>query len=792
MIDQIGPRDEGADSPDALDLGKYREQIRLDIGVVADDTRWTKWRPLIDVPIMLLFIVAMTMLFAPPGSRHYDLPMNDSIAVQSIRADRDILVEDRRATELRQVLAGSRVLDVFDFDPERYFVLGDQVRYAVQELKLAKVTENKGDIAEQRAKFAADLGAPVSAGVFSIIRKMKEPEDIAAALNYFLNLALDRIVVAKKSHLPKGDELLIRDLSLETESRLIGTTRILDLRSLRRMMTARAVDAPYGEARIVRSWILDTAHTLAGANLTPNQEETERRRTSAVSDIAPVFVRIHAGEVILRRGDRVTEPIRERIKLLNQGLSDRVQWAETAAVAILLAGLVILGFGFFRRGRVPLQFSRKSSFLSLTIFGGVAAVSVATYYAGLGLAEGFGFDPQIAAYFAPLALATVLIALLIDARTSLLVGIGLTLFVAYRVDGGLWLVTYYLVGVLIAGIAARSSRRRLDLLKTGMYVGLAQAVLVPIIIVLSGQSFASLLLPMVAAAMASGALVSLATLGALPLFEHWFDEATELRLLEMAAGDSPILKELALTSPGTYHHSIMVANLAEAGANAVGANGLRCRVMALYHDIGKIRRPSYFSENQRAGENLHDRISPESSAKIIFDHVRDGLQMAKKEKLGNAVIEGIVEHHGTSLLRAFYQRALQGPHGNGTREEYFRYPGRKPKSREAGILMLADSTEAATRALTNPDPQELRQRVNQVLDRQVSDGQLDNCEMTLKDLAQMEEAFVRVLTLGVYHNRIEYPPTPGSGERLADDLDRKSDYGDRGVRFLRRMVERSN
>jgi putative nucleotidyltransferase with HDIG domain len=473
-------------------------------------------------------------------------------------------------------------------------------------------------------------------------------------------------------------------------------------------------------------------------------------------------------------------------------LSDRVQWAETAAVAILLAGLVMLGFGFFRRGRVPLQFSRKSSFLSLTIFGGVAALSVATYYAGLGLAEGFGFDPQIAAYFAPLALATVLIALLIDARTSLLVGIGLTLFVAYRVDGGLWLVTYYLVGVLIAGIAARSSRRRLDLLKTGMYVGLAQAVLVPIIIVLSGQSFASLLLPMIAAAMASGALVSLATLGALPLFEHWFDEATELRLLEMAAGDSPILKELALTSPGTYHHSIMVANLAEAGADAVGANGLRCRVMALYHDIGKIRRPSYFSENQRAGENLHDRIPPESSAKIIFDHVRDGLQMAKKERLGNAVIEGIVEHHGTSLLRAFYQRALQGPHGNGTREEYFRYPGRKPKSREAGILMLADSTEAATRALTNPDPQELRQRVNQVLDRQVSDGQLDNCEMTLKDLAQMEEAFVRVLTLGVYHNRIEYPPTPGSGERLADDLDRKSDYGDRGVRFLRRMVERSN
>ncbi len=792
MIDHIRPEDDNADVIGSDDLSRYREQIRDDIDKVAADRRWTRWHPWIDVPVLLLFVASMTMLFAPPGQRNYEVPDVDSVAIQTIRADRDVLVEDQRATALRRKAAQADVLNVFDFDPERFFVLGDQVRSAVSELRKSTNDTVNPVTSERREKFAADLGAPVSSGVFSIIEKMKEPEDVAAALNYFLNLALDRIVVAKKSQLPRGDELLIRDQSLGTESRLIGTTRILDLRSLRRMMTARAVDAPYGEARIVRSWILDTAHALAAPNLAPNQNETAQRRDDAVAGIAPVFVRIHAGEVILRRGDRVTDSVRERIQLLNQGLSDRIQWAETAAVAILLTGIVLLGFGFFRRGRVPLQFTRKSSILSLSTFAGVAAFSVATYYAGLGLAEGFDFDPQVAAYFAPLALATVLIALLMDARTSLLVGIGLTLFVAYRVDGGLWLVTYYLVGVLIAGIAARSSRRRVDLLKTGMYVGLAQAVLVPIIIVLSGQSFATLLLPMLAAALVSGVLVAIAALGALPLLEQLFDEATELRLLEMAAGDSPILKELALTSPGTYHHSIMVANLAEAGAEAVGANGLQCRVMALYHDIGKIRRPSYFSENQHPGENLHDRIPPESSAKIIFDHVRDGLHMARREKLGHAVLEGIVEHHGTGLLRGFYQRALQGPSGNLVTEESFRYPGQKPRSRESGILMLADSTEAATRALNNPAPNELRQRVNEVLERQISDGQLDNCDLTMKDISKMEESFVRVLTLGVYHNRIEYPPSSGSGDQVAATLDRNSENGDRGVRFLRRMVERSS
>ncbi len=340
--------------------------------------------------------------------------------------------------------------------------------------------------------------------------------------------------------------------------------------------------------------------------------------------------------------------------------------------------------------------------------------------------------------------------------------------------------------MLIAGIVARSIKRRTDLLKYGMAIGVAQAALVPILIVLSGQSFADLLLPLLSAALVSGALVALLALGALPLLEQAFDMATELRLLEMAAGDNPILNELAMTSPGTYHHSVMVANLAESAALAIGASGFEM--------------PGHGALSRYRKDQATETISTKTSApvktcmigcrrtrrlKVIFDHVRDGLQMARQQGLGSTVLLGIAQHHGTGLLRGFYQKALHGPEGNTVKEEDFRYPGQKPQSREAGVLMLADSTEAATRALKDPSPADVRRRVNEVLEAQILDGQLEDCDLTMKDLAAVEVAFTRILTLGVYHNRIEYPKLPSAEQRKLQN--ENSSTGHRGVGFLRRL-----
>ena len=535
-------------------------------------------------------------------------------------------------------------------------------------------------------------------------------------------------------------------------------------------MTARAGDAPYGSARIVRSWILDTAQELARANLTANAVATNELQKQAVDAVEPVFLRIAAGEVLLRRGDRVSAGARERIRMLNEKAENRTAWGETIAVALLLTGIMVLAAVFFSRGRVPLDFGRKAACMTLAISGLTAGIGVAMFYAGLGLADGIGFDARLAPYFMPLAIGTGLIALLVDARTSLLAGIALTLFLAYRVNGDLGLVTYYIVGMLTAGIAARHCRRRLDLLRIGLAVAVTQAAVVPVIALLSGLPLDMSLLPQVLAALTSGALVGIVILGVLPVLELAFDEVTDPRLVELASADHPLLKELALKAPGTYYHSTMVANLAEAGADAVGANGLMCRVMALYHDIGKISRPGYFMENQREDENIHDRIPSHASARAIFGHVLDGLSMAQKARLGRPVLDGIAQHHGTSLLRSFYAKA-QREGFNGPEDEY-RYPGPRPTRRETGILLLADSIEAATRALKDPSPAAVRQRVRDIVHERANDGQLDDCHLTMKDVAALEETFIRTLSLGAFHNRIDYPPLHGSGGNSENDAGR--------------------
>lgn len=779
---------DGADRSNELaDLEREREELRQAAQQALAAERWSNWRPWVDVLLLVVFIGLMTVLFAPPGQRVHPVPPVDKVAATEIRAERDVLVADRRATALRRDEAAAAVLPIFDFDSELYFNLGDRVAGAVSGLK-QRLGDSGLTFDQRRAAFEEELGLSVDGSIFSLIEKLAEPTDLAIAINFFLNIALDRMVVEDRAALPRRGGIEIRDLALGGQTRLYQLGAILDLRQVRRLMSARAGDAPYGSARVVRSWILESAIRLARANLRGNEAETQAQRDAAVAGIEPVFVRIEAGEVLVRRGDRVTPRIQERIRMLNESAGGRAQWAETVAVAVLLTGVVVLAGVFFQRGRVPQKLSRKSVYLTFCIVLVSAAIAVAMFYAGRGLAEGLGFGRDTAAYFVPLALATALVSVLIDARTSLLVGIGLTLLVAYRVDGDLWLITYYIVGVLVAGIATRGCRRRSDLLRPGLAVAAAQAAVVPVTIVLGGEMFGPEHIPYLVAAGVSGALVAICVLGLLPLLEFLFDESTDLRLLELASADSPLLKSLALHAPGSYYASVIVGNLCEAAADAVGGNGLRARVMALYHDIGKMSRSSYFAENQRDG-NVHDRLSPEISTRIVFSHVKAGIEVAAKARLGQAVTEAITQHHGTTLLRPFYAKALERAQRTGetVHEETFRYPGPKPKSREAGILLLADSVEAATRALKDTAPASVRKRVGDVIEEKIADGQLDECELTIRDLSAVEAAFVRVLTLGVFHTRIEYPTL----QRVEDAKDKETRAG-RHLDNLRRLADRSS
>jgi putative nucleotidyltransferase with HDIG domain len=500
-------------------------------------------------------------------------------------------------------------------------------------------------------------------------------------------------------------------------------------------------------------------------------------------------MRIKAGQVLLAAGQRVTPDVQERLARLNQAIATSHPWGVMASFAILASGLMLLGGWYFRRSGVPNWPSRKQAYLTLSVTLVSALVAIATYLAGRGFAAGLGIEPMTADFLPPVALVSVLLALLSGARGSLLAGTLLSIFVAYRVDSTALTVSYYLVGVLSGGLIARGSRRRHDLMRLGVAVGVAQAAMVPVIFVLAGKTLDISLLPAMAAALSSGLLTAFASAGLLPLFEQVFEETTTMRLVELASADSPLLKQLALQSPGTFYHSMIMSNLAEAAGDAIGANGLQCRVMALYHDIGKMVRPSYFAENQR-GANIHDRLPPDLSARIIFAHIKDGIDLARKHRLGRPVLDAVTQHQGTTLLRVFYMKALERAKttGESVDENEFRYPGPRPRTREAAILLLADAAEAATRALKEPSPADLRERVHKVVQEKVADRQLDECGLTLKDLNRIEAAFVRTLTLGVYHSRIEYPPPPRvvpaatkeDGGTRDRDYGRQSSLGERG------------
>ena len=267
-----------------------------------------------------------------------------------------------------------------------------------------------------------------------------------------------------------------------------------------------------------------------------------------------------------------------------------------------------------------------------------------------------------------------------------------------------------------------------------------------------------------AAGFLGAVIVSIIVSVTLPFFETLFDIATDIKLLELLDPNQPLLKELVYKSPGTYHHSIVIGNLAEAAAESIGENPLLARVGAYYHDVGKIRKPEYFIENQRISENKHDRLMPSMSSLIIASHVKDGVEVAREHKLPSEVIEIIQQHHGTSLITYFYQKAKDLQPFVKIAEEDYRYSGPRPRTKVAAIVMLSDSVEAASRTLEDPTPQRIQALTNSVITRIFLDDQLSMCDLTLMDLRVIARSFNLILT-GIFHHRIDYPGKEFSGEK---------------------------
>ncbi|WP_461366729.1 HD family phosphohydrolase [Candidatus Darwinibacter acetoxidans] len=479
---------------------------------------------------------------------------------------------------------------------------------------------------------------------------------------------------------------------------------------------------------------------LIQPNLVLNTEKVNEARDQAVQNVEPV--QIMQGEIIIRKGDVVRA---EHINLMRDVglLKTGRDYAALAGRTLLVLAMAALMIVYLHQNR--LRILENNALLGLL---GSVVLTVLL----LGRLFSMPAWPE-AVYLNPSALVGLLLTLLIDAKVASMAAV-VTAVLLGVISGFSWPVgTLALVGGLTAVLSVTKVSQRGDLMRAGFIVGGANVLLM---MALGLASKDTGLIVNSYLGLISGVLASIVAIGVLPYLESAFKITSSIRLLELSNPNHPLLRRLMLEAPGTYHHSILVGNLAEAAAEAVGADGLLARVGAHYHDIGKLKRPYFFVENQVGKDNPHDKIAPSLSTLIVTSHVKDGLELAGEYKLPDVVTQFIAQHHGTDLVRFFYHRATEASEDNTVEEKDFRYPGPKPHGKEVAIVSLADAVEAAVRSLSKPTPGKIEGLVRKIIKDRLNSGQLDESDLTFQDMDRIANAFVKVI-MGMFHTRVEYP-----------------------------------
>jgi hypothetical protein len=378
------------------------------------------------------------------------------------------------------------------------------------------------------------------------------------------------------------------------------------------------------------------------------------------------------------------------------------------------------------------------------------------------VARGFqSFTSRALLFAMPVACGAMLISIFQGIALAVSFSLIISVLASLISGGNVEFFVYFFISSLVAAYGVRDFTERGILIKTGLKLGLIHIILSFSIEMIYASIYTMESVIASASGLVGGILTGVVTTGILPLVEMSFGFTTDIKRLELANLDKPLLRQLMVQAPGTYHHSVIVSNLVEASAKPVQANPLLAKVGAYYHDIGKIKKPLYFIENQIWSENKHEKLAPSMSSLILISHVKDGLELAKEHNLGGEIIDIIQQHHGTGLISFFFQKAKErrvskGGKSTGVKEEDFRYPGPRPQTKEAGLVMLADMVEAASRSLIDPTPSRIQGVVQKIINKIFSDGQLHECELTLKDLHEIAKSFNMTLS-GIFHQRVEYP-----------------------------------
>lgn len=481
-------------------------------------------------------------------------------------------------------------------------------------------------------------------------------------------------------------------------------------------------------------------NVLVKPNLFYDNEKTEEAQQEAAKNVTPVVYK--KNQTIVEEGKPITEAQIQALDELGLLNNSKFNISLYLALAIMVIIVMYIQNRYLKKYHKDI-YNNSSKLIMINIITIMTIVFARVF--------------SIASpYLIPLACTPILLTLLLNYRISLVVSITNIILMAVAVSFNIEIIILAIVSVIVGATFLKKMQQRNDIVYSCIYIAILNGVMTLSISALVTSNLKEILLD--TAFILVGSLLSgILSTGLLPFFESMFDIVTNVKLLELSNPNNPLLKKLLMEAPGTYHHSVIVANLAEVATEAVGGNALLARIGAYYHDIGKTKKPYFFKENQLGKENPHDDITPELSKLLIISHVKDGLELARKYKLPKVIQDFIPTHHGKTLVKYFYLTAKNNAENpDDIKEEDYMYPGPKPKTKEQCILMLADSVEAAVRSINNPTKEKIENMVDNIVKDKLSSGQLDDSQLTISDVKKIKKCFLKTLN-GIYHERIEYP-----------------------------------
>ncbi|MBM7581831.1 putative nucleotidyltransferase with HDIG domain [Caldicoprobacter guelmensis] len=714
------------------------------------------------------YISIFVVLLAAVSPKRYDLKVGD-IATESIRAPRD--VENKIATQRRMEQARQSVAPIYRLNQDVKTETVEEINRIFKEIMIVRDIANqrlKGWEEKQKTTLSQQHSLDGNEGGKAQTQQAGEADQSqgstqgnvhdAVKVDYhqvfdreFLDQIRGRISVELSN-----DELLACITADESEisqlhERLLEIViNLLDLKikednllEAKNTLRNEVLTLPVSNGlRLVGTTI---GLTIIKPNMVYDHEATEAERQKAAQNVERVIYK--KGQYIVQDGQPVTEEqiaMLKELGLLKNEIFDVPLVVGLGFLVLLLEIAGVLYIHCFEKELI----GQPVTFILITLVVGLT----------LGISYGMSVVDQ---YLMPVALSALLLTVLVKPRIAFFVNVLIAVLVGIMTRGHLGVVIAGLLGGMTGIYIAHRSQQRNGLFLAG--VGASAASMLSIVgyeLIVSGNWWSAVRCSLWGGG--SGVLAAVLAVGTLPIWENAFGVITPIRLIELSNPNHPLLRRLLREAPGTYHHSIIVANLAESAAQAVGANGLLARVGAYYHDVGKLVRPYYFKENQLTADNPHDKLNPTLSTNIIISHTKEGIKLAQRYKIPRAIQDFILQHHGTTPVIYFYHKAKNNT--KDVRLEDFRYKGPKPQTPETAIVMLADTVEAAMRTLSDPAPGKLEGLIRKLIKEKLEDGQLDECHLTLKDLDSIATAFKDVLC-GIFHERIEYPDLDLKEER---------------------------